>query len=70
MNKFKLVKFDFSEMPEKYWKEYPFSIYDRFIMLGEVEQMSGHCVVANTKTGQIHCCYHTENFVELTEDEV
>lgn len=70
MNKFKLVKFDFSDLPDKYWNEYPFSKYDRFVMLGEVDQMPGHCVVANIKTGQIHCCYHTENFVELTEDEV
>jgi hypothetical protein len=39
-------------------------------MLGEIDQMDGHCVVADIKTGQIYSCYHTENFVELSEDEV
>jgi hypothetical protein len=32
--------------------------------------MLGHCVVADHETGRIHSGYHTENFVELTEDEV
>ena len=70
MNKLKLVKFDFSELPEKYWKEYPLSVYDVFVMLGEIEQMPGHCVVCNIKTGQTYSCYHTDNFVELTDEEV
>jgi hypothetical protein len=68
--KFKLVKFDFKELPIEYHKSYPFSEYDRFVMLGEVEGMDGHCVVANTRTGQVHINYHTENFVELTEEEL
>ena len=70
MIKYKLVKFDFAELPERYHKDYPFSVYDTFVMFGEVEGMVGHCVVANTKTGQVHINYHTDNFVELTEDEL
>lgn len=31
--------------------------------------MGGHCVVADHRTGQIYSGYHTENFVELTDDE-
>ena len=70
MNKYKLVKFDFSDLPENYHKEYPFSKYDVFVMLGEVHGMDGHCVIINTKTGQAHVNYHTENFIELTEEEL
>jgi hypothetical protein len=32
--------------------------------------MLGHCVVADHKTGRVYSGYHTENFVELSEDEV
>lgn len=70
MTKYKLVKFDFKSLPIEYHKDYPFSIYDTFVMLGEVEQMGGHCVVANTKTGQVYVNYHTDNFIELTEEEI
>jgi hypothetical protein len=70
MNKLKLVRFDFSDLPKKYHSEYPFSKHQTFVMLGEIDQMDGHCVVADIKTGQIYSCYHTENFVELSEDEV
>lgn len=66
----KLVKFNFDDLPEKYWKEYPFSIYDTFVMFGDIEKMDGHCVVCNTKTGQMYCGYHTDNFIELTEEEL
>lgn len=31
--------------------------------------MPGHCVVADHATGQIFSGYHTENFVEIDEDE-
>jgi hypothetical protein len=70
MNRLKLVKFNFDSLPIEYHKEYPFSKYDTFIMLGEIEQMLGHCVIAHSKTGQIYIGYHTSDFVELTEDEV
>ena len=60
------VRFDFGTIGAE---NYPFSIYDHFVFLGEVKQMPGHCVVAHTKTGQVHVGYHTDNFVELTEEE-
>ncbi|MCD0460144.1 hypothetical protein [Roseiconus lacunae] len=40
-----------------------------YIFFGEIPNMRGHCVVADHQTGQLYSGYHTENFVELTEDE-
>jgi hypothetical protein len=70
MKTYPLVRFDFDKLPKKYWKDYPFSIYDHFVLLGEIEQMAGHCIVVNCKTGQLHVGYHTENFTKLTDEEV
>jgi hypothetical protein len=70
MNKYKLVRFDFEDLPIGYHNLYPFSKDQVFVMLGEIEGMDGHCVVSNIKTGQIHVNYHTDNFIELTEDEL
>ena len=67
MNIYPLVKF---KVPDKDYKDYPFSVHDTFVMLGEIKGMEGHCVVANFKTGQIYSGYHTDNFVELTEEEL
>ena len=62
-----LVKFDFDSLPKQHVNAYPFSTYDRFVYLGDIVQMPGHCIVVNTITGQVHCCYHTDNFV-LSEE--
>ena len=64
-----LVKFNFKDTPVIYHKQYPFSEVDRFVYLGDIKQMPGHCVIVNTKTGQMHCCYHTSNFIEVPEEE-
>ncbi len=45
-------------------------MYDHFVLLGEVDLMPGHCIIAHTRTGQIHVGYHTENFKKLTDEEV
>lgn len=39
------------------------------VYLGEIPQMRGHCVVAG-HSGRVYSCYHTSDFIELTEDEV
>ena len=31
--------------------------------------MPGHCVVADHRSGKIYSGYHTDKFVELTEEE-
>lgn len=36
---------------------------------GTMAAMPGHGVVADHRTGQIYSGYHTENFVEIPEDE-
>jgi hypothetical protein len=40
-----------------------------YVFFGEIPNMPGHCVVADHVTGQIFSGYHTENFVEIDEDE-
>jgi diadenosine tetraphosphate (Ap4A) HIT family hydrolase len=43
---------------------------DIYVFLGDIPNMPGHCVVLNHRTGKVYSGYHTENFVELSEDEV
>jgi hypothetical protein len=52
------------------WEYYPFSESGTYIFLGEIPNMPGHCVTANYKTGQIYSGWHTNQFVEIPEDEV
>jgi len=67
---FSLVRFDFGTLPPEQDAKYPFKRGGVYIFFGEIPNMLGHCVVADHETGRIHSGYHTENFVELTEDEV
>ena len=69
MQKYKLVKFDFDNIPENYHKEYPFTKHGVYVMLGEIEGMDGHCIVVS-RDGHTYWGYHTENFIELTEEEL
>jgi hypothetical protein len=39
------------------------------VFFGEIPNMPGHCVVADHRSGQIYVGYHTDDFVELTEEE-
>lgn len=41
-----------------------------YIFLGEIPNMPEHCVVVSFKTGRVFCGYHTDDFHELSEDEV
>jgi len=67
---YSLVTFNFSALAEEHHKKYPFRQGNLYVFLGELANMKGHCVVADHITGQIFSGYHTDNFVELTEDEV
>jgi hypothetical protein len=69
MKKNTLVRFNFDGMPEAYAREYPFTVKDRFIYLGDVVQMPGHCVVVRIEDGQMFCCYHTDDFVKVPKKE-
>ena len=66
---YSLVKFDFDSMPTEWHDKYPFEPGQAYIYFGEFPNMPGHCVVAHHGTGRIFSGYHTENFVELPEDE-
>jgi diadenosine tetraphosphate (Ap4A) HIT family hydrolase len=66
---YSLVKFDFESMPIEHHKNYPFVDGQAYVFLGDIPNMPGHCVVINSKTNQVYSCYHTDNFIELTEDE-
>lgn len=43
---------------------------NHFIFLGDIPNQQGHCIVISVKTGMVFSCYHTEDFEELSEDEV
>jgi hypothetical protein len=64
-----LVKFDASRIPRGFRRKYPFRRNATYIFLGEIPNMPGHCVVADSRSGKIHSGYHTNNFVELEKDE-
>jgi hypothetical protein len=56
------------ELPKGYENQYPFKNGDNVLMLGEIEQMPGHVIVA-TKDGRVLWGYHIENFRKLTREE-
>jgi hypothetical protein len=64
-----LVKFDFTTGSKDV---YPFSEDDRFIFIGEIPNMPGHCILQEYKQRpfEVLIGYHTGNFIELTEEEV
>ena len=49
---------------------YPYARDIPLVFLGEIPNMPGHCVVVGVKSGRTYAGYHTENFVELSADEV
>jgi len=67
--KLSLVKFDFSRLPRGSRRKYPFRAGTAYVFFGEIPNMPGHSVVADHRSGQIYSGYHTNNFVELTEEE-
>jgi len=65
-----LVRFDVASINPKYQHEYPFSESDRFVYMGDIVQMPGHCVVVRLGDGKVFTCYHTDDFIELVDKEV
>ncbi len=66
---YSFVKFDDSALPKEYRGLSPFSSKHRYIFLGEIPNMQGHCIVMDD-TGKMYTGYHNENFVELTDDDL
>ncbi len=67
---YSLVSFNYDSLPSEYHEKYPFTKKGVYVFFGEIPNMGGHCVVADHKTGQIFSGYHTENFVEIPNEEV
>lgn len=65
-----LVRFDAARLSTESAAAYPFQTDALFIYLGEIPNMPGHCVVAEQSSGRICAGFHTECFIELSEDEV
>jgi hypothetical protein len=66
MKKNTLCRFDFGTMPIEFHRKFPFTEKDTFVYLGDIVQMPGHCIVVDN---QIFTCYHTDEFVEIPEEE-
>lgn len=67
MKNLTLCKFD---PGDNFWSDYPFAEHDVFIFLGEISNMPDHCVVIRKQDNAMFSGYHTDNFIELTEDEL
>jgi hypothetical protein len=67
--KLSLVKFDIVRVPRGFRRKYPFRAGMTYVFFGEIPNMPGHCIVADYETGKIHSGYHTDNFIELGEEE-
>jgi len=68
-----VVRFSLEGLPpairKKHARQYPFKEGEHLLFLGEIVGMPGHCVVVNKK-GHTLWGYHTDNFVQLTEEEL
>ena len=69
MKKFALYKFNLDSVAyqQKPYEEFPFKYGQVVVMLGEIEQMPGHCIVATG--GKVYFGYHTDDFTKLIADE-
>jgi hypothetical protein len=67
--KLSLVKFERRRLPRGSRRKYPFRAGAAYVFFGEIPNMPGHCVVADHRSGQIYSGHHTDNFVELAEEE-
>lgn len=64
-----LVRYVFLGLDKKHLRHIPFTKDDTFVYLGDIVQMPGHCIVIRMKDGKVFCGYHTEDFVEIPEEE-
>lgn len=70
ISKFPLVKFDFDKCPEDLHHYYESLRGRTFILLGDIKQQMGHCILIDINTKEFELFWHTEDFIELTDDEV
>lgn len=67
---YSIVKFDYDALPVDYHSGYPFVPNKMYIFFGEIPNMGGHCIVMDRFTSEMFVGYHTENFVEMTDEEM
>ena len=68
-----MVKFDHSIPYDKHIaKEYKkmFPPQDRYIFMGEIKQMPGHCILCQYPKGEMIMGWHTDNFIPVPDDEL
>jgi hypothetical protein len=66
---YSLVKFLMENISPEYRKNYPFRADRPYVFFGDIPNMPGHCIVADHRTGKLYSGYHTENFLEIPQDE-
>ena len=42
----------------------------RYVYLGEIVNMPGHCILLGTRTNEMYMGYHCDEFEEIPEEEV
>jgi hypothetical protein len=52
-----------------YSRNFPFKENEILLFLGEIKQMPGHCIIVNRR-GSVYWGYHTDNFIEPSEDDI
>lgn len=69
---YSLVKFDYDSVPTEYHKYYKktFKKNDTWIFFGDIPNQQGHCILMHAKTKKFEAFWHTDNFIELTDEEV
>ena len=67
---YSLCRVDISQWPGYQFVSIPFANGDTVIFLGEIPNQPDHCIVWHVEQERIYAFYHTENFVELTEEEL
>jgi hypothetical protein len=65
-----LVRWAYEHLTPRMKAKSPSKEKGTYIFFGEIPNMPDHCIVADSKAGKIYSCYHTDNFVELTDDEM
>ncbi len=48
----------------------PLPWHERFVFLGEINQMPGHGIFAVLGTGKIWCGFHTDQFMVVREEDL
>jgi len=66
-----IIKFNYNSVTEEYKKEYYSKFQDKkYLFMGEIKQMPGHCVVCDFESGEMIIGYHTHNFIEVANNEI